>query len=165
MRSLRSKRAVRVLRACFEAGAERFGFRLIEYSIQRDHLHLIVEADSTRALSRGIQGLKIRIARGLNKLWNLTGPRFPDRYHAHVLRALREVRNALHYVLNNARHHGLRIAGIDPCSSGHDFDGWAPRRRRRPSPSTSLAHARSWILTVGWRRLGLLSPGTTPAPP
>ena len=69
--SLRTKRTGAALRTCFRFGAERFGFRLIEYSIQRDHLHFIVEADNTRSLSRGMQGLKIRIAKALNRLWSL----------------------------------------------------------------------------------------------
>ena len=175
--SLRTGKVLAVLRACFTAGAERFGFRLIEYSIQRDHLHLIVEAESARALSRGMQGLKIRMAKALNRLWRLKGPRFPDRYHEHVMKKLREVRNALNYVLNNARHHGHRIDGIDPFSSGASFNGWREAARRRPvavndlsrlarsARSARLARAKSWLLNRGWRRWGLLSTHATPGVP
>jgi putative transposase len=169
--SLRTGKVLAVLRACFTAGAERFGFRLIEYSIQRDHLHLIVEAEDARALSRGMQGLKIRMAKSLNRLWSLKGPRFPDRYHEHVMKKLREVRNALNYVLNNARHHGHRIDGVDPFSSGASFKGWRDAEISRPPAATSASHssrlaaAKSWLLNKGWHRWGLLSPHATPGNP
>src|SRR5439155_9566258 len=38
------------------AGAENASFRVVEYSVQRDHIHLIVEADDNSSLSRGMQG-------------------------------------------------------------------------------------------------------------
>lgn len=39
-------------------------------SILSNHLHLIVEAKGRGALSRGMKGLQVRIARALNKPWN-----------------------------------------------------------------------------------------------
>ena len=47
------------------AGAVRV--RIIEFSVLGNHLHLIVEADSSVALSRGMQGLTVRIAKALNR--------------------------------------------------------------------------------------------------
>src|SRR5688572_19214074 len=64
--SLRRDETRRALERAFASGSERFGFRLIHYSIQSTHLHLIVEAADARALSRGMQGLSIRVARALN---------------------------------------------------------------------------------------------------
>jgi putative transposase len=161
-RRLRTKQARRVLVQCFEAGAERFGFRLVEYSIQSNHLHLIVEADDSEALARGMQGLKVRMARALNRLWGLNGPRFPDRYHSHVLKTLREVRNALLYVLNNARRHGCQLAGIDSFSSGASFSGWVGLPESLGGMKKAWAHARSWKLRIGWLRYGRLSPQANP---
>ena len=108
---LRRKVCYRVIAAAFAKGCERQGrlqdgrFRLVQYSIQNDHLHLIVEAKDRTSLSRGMQGLAIRIARGLNRLWERKGKVFADRYHDRILRTPREVRNALRYVLNNGRRH------------------------------------------------------------
>ena len=75
-----------VLRGCFRKGKERFGFRLVHYSVQREHLHLMVEAEDARALSRGMQGLCVRVAKALNKLWGRRGRVFDDRYFARRLR-------------------------------------------------------------------------------
>ena len=116
--SLRRRAEQIALRAVFRAAADRFGFRLVHYSVQTNHLHLIAEAGERTALTRGMKGLLVRAARALNRLWRRRGPLVRERFHEHVLRTPREVRNALAYVLGNARRHGIAVAGIDPCSSG-----------------------------------------------
>ena len=100
----------------------------------------------------------MRVAKGLNKLWGRKGSVFADRHHDRILRSPREVRNALAYVLNNCLRHGIRAGFPDLYSSGGWFDGW--RRDRRPlvqvvSPSV-VAQARTWLLSVGWRRHRLI---------
>jgi putative transposase len=160
--SLRRKASYRVLLRAFESSAERNGFRLTQYSVQSNHLHLIVEASDRRSLSRGLQGLLIRVARGLNRAWQRSGSIFSDRYHDRILRTPSEVRNALAYVLNNAKRHGIFEAGVDPFSSGRWFDGW---REALPSASAPpiLVKAKTWLLTLGWRRRGLISLDTVPS--
>src|SRR5882672_3801717 len=116
--SLRREATRALLELALARGADRFGFRLVEYSIQSNHLHLIAEVRDRRALSRGMQGLLVRITRALNKSWGRKGSVFADRYHARALCTPREARNALVYVFHNARHHGARVAGVDPFSSG-----------------------------------------------
>jgi len=160
--SLRRKESYRALLRAFESGAERNGFRLTQYSVQSNHLHLIVEAPNRETLSRGLQGLLIRVARAVNRAWQRSGSIFSDRYHDRILRSPKEVRNALAYVLNNAKRHGIFEAGVDPFSSGRWFDGW---RQAKPSesPPSILAKARTWLLTLGWRRWGLISLDTVPS--
>src|SRR6185436_345163 len=101
-----------VICAAFEKARERFGMRLIHFSIQSNHIHMIVEANDNRSLWRGMQGLGVRIAKRLNRLWGRKGKVFADRYHSHVMHSPREVRNAIAYTLNNARKHGMRFQGI-----------------------------------------------------
>ena len=156
--NLRRKEAFRELERAFVAGAERFGFRLQHYSVQTNHVHLIAEAKDERALSSGMQGLSIRMAKALNRLWARSGKVFADRFHSRALTTPREVRNALAYVLLNSNHHGVRhVDGPDPCSSGASFDGWK-NGKNTPAESSPgfLARARTWLLRVGWRRHGLI---------
>src|SRR5262245_59438547 len=123
--SLRYRAAHDVLVRAFVASSEGESFRAVEYSVQTNHLHLIVEVSSERALSSAMNGLASRIARALNKLWRRSGRVFADRYHARALETPREVRNALAYVLLNARKHGAWLASRpDPYSSGPSFEGW-----------------------------------------
>ena len=162
---LRRLPELEVLRRALGAGADRFGFRLVHFSIQNDHLHLIAEAEDARSLSRGMKGLLVRVARALNRLWRRHGQVFADRYHAHVLRTPREVRNALVYVLNNAKKHLGRFAGLDPASSAAHFDGWArpvPVGMSAASAPPQVAAARTWLLCVGWRRHGRIDPSEMP---
>jgi hypothetical protein len=105
-------------------------------SIQRDHVHMLVEADSRGALSRGVRGFSISAARQINKAFTArggarrTGRVFADRFHARSLTSPRAVRNTLAYVLNNWRRHQedrapvARTWSIDPFSSGALFPGW-----------------------------------------
>jgi putative transposase len=160
--SLRRKESYRALMRAFEAGAERNGFRLTQYSVQSNHVHLITEAPNRLALSRGLQGLLIRVARVLNRAWHRKGSIFSERYHDRILRTPREVRNALAYVLNNAKRHGIFEAGVDPFSSGRWFDGWREALASASAPPI-LAKARTWLLTLGWRRWGLISLDTVPS--
>lgn len=121
--SLRRRRAFHVVRDALIAGADRFGTRIVHFNVLSNHVHLICEARDAAALSKTLRGLGVRIARGLNRLWGRVGPVVTDRYHARELKTPREVNNALNYVVDNARRHGFRFRGPDPCSSALWFDG------------------------------------------
>jgi REP-associated tyrosine transposase len=146
--------------AAIHGGARKSDFRIVEYSVQRDHIHLIVEADDNLALSRGMQGLTIRIAKRINSRLHRTGAVFADHYHAHELSAPREVRNAIVYVLHNWRKHlpGAN-RGADPCSSARWFE-FADLEPEESPPA--LPAAATWLLRVGWRRHGPISVRETP---
>ena len=159
---LRHKAEHAALRAAFAAGCT---FRLCHYAVLNDHLHFLVEARDRRALTRGLQGLAIRVARALNRLWRRNGKVFADRYHDRILKTPREVRNAIRYVLGNGKKHaaeGREVAvpaAIDTFTSAPWFDGFRETVTVRgieamPRPVTD---ARTWMLTIGWRRHGLLS--------
>jgi len=141
--SLRRSDVRRALESAFHAARERFGFRLVHYSIQGNHLHLIVEAEDATALSRGMQGLTIRCARAINRALNRKGKVFVDRFRAHVLRARREVANAMRYVLENAEHH-REYTPRDPYTSQRWL--W-----RVPDETAPVRPPRTWLLRVGWR--------------
>jgi len=138
------KRFLRIQRA-FRYGGDRFGLRLIEFSVQSNHVHLIVEAEDKRALSRGLQGLAIRVAKGVNRASNRRGRVLADRYHARPLRTPTEVRQAIHYVLRNLQHHtGEDPLYVDPYSSMAGFAVWHLEPDGTSEPV--LVRPRSWLL-------------------
>jgi putative transposase len=170
--NLRERRAFRVVRAALAASKQ---LRVLQYSVLSNHLHLIVEAASAKALARGLQSLSIRLAKRLNAHFGRSGRLFSDRYHSRPLRTPREMRNALAYVLNNFRRHAdehgskLPLAFLDPFSSAGFFDGWDPewlhappdhRSFRDPCPELppGTVPAQSFLARRGWRRHGLLRP-------
>lgn len=159
------------LRRAFTKGADRFGFRLIHYAVLNEHMHFVVEAKDRRALTRGLQGLLIRIAKALNKLWRRKGKVFFDRYHDRMLPSPREVRTALRYVLHNAKKHAaqgrkVRVPWqVDLFSSAPWFDGFREELHLRGMDVVirPTVLARTWLLRVGWRRHGLIGVNELPA--
>jgi REP element-mobilizing transposase RayT len=163
--SLRGLTEFAVLRGAMATGCERAGFRLVHFSVQSNHLHLLVEGDCRSSLSRGLQGLAVRMARALNRLWRRFGSVFADRFHDRILRSPTEVWNALRYVLCNARKHGAWTSRSrpDPMSSAPWFDGWS-EAFPEPEESAPTSRARTWLLREGWSRIGLLSIAAAPLP-
>ncbi|HET9988965.1 MAG TPA: transposase [Kofleriaceae bacterium] len=152
-------------------------FHVVQFSVQRTHIHLLVEASDRLALAKGMQTFGISAAKHINALIldqdgkRRRGAVFPDRYYVRILKTPRQVRNCLSYVLNNWRHHGedkdarSRAWQLDPFSSAVTFEGWKEREsrdgERYVQPPDYIAPLvsppRSWLLSVGWRRYGLIS--------
>jgi REP element-mobilizing transposase RayT len=143
--NLRSARAFRVLRRCFRKARARFRARVCEFSIQGNHIHLLCEAADERALARALQGLGIRIARGLNRLMSRHGHVLADRYHGRILRTPTEVARARRYLADNARHHAAAWGQRLPASF---IDPYASIGAR----NDCTADARTWLLPIGWTR-------------
>jgi putative transposase len=148
----------------------RDSFRVLQFSVQTNHLHLFVEADDADTLSRGIQGLAIRLARRINgALRSAKGRRrgsvWNGRYHARELKTPREVRNGLVYVLHNLKKHRPAERGLDVCSSAAAFTGW--RDFEPAAPLDWLPRPRTWLARTGWKRAhrGLLFVGERPTAP
>ncbi len=171
--SLAREYVMKTLRECIRA-AQKHEFRIIEFNVLGNHLHLITESASKQALARGIQGFCVRVARAVNSVMKRSGPLFAHRYHARQLTTPTEVRNALRYVLLNRKHHAAEKRfdrmWFDPCSSAAWFDGWsAPLRIDLPWKHDVMSiprpnvRASTWLLSVGWRRLGLLRVDEAPA--
>jgi REP element-mobilizing transposase RayT len=162
--SLREQVLFAAVRAALSASSKR-DFRLLQFSVQRDHLHLIVEGTDRDALSRGVQGLCVRVARGLNRTLERRGGVFAGRHHRRALRTPREVKIAFRYVLNNFRKHGAsgrNLLAVDRCSSALWFDGFRERLPAAQGPPPVVA-PHTWLARVGWRRSGLLSVADSPA--
>ena len=175
--NLRRRCVYRAIREATLTTALREDFRIVHLSIQRNHLHLIVEADHKEALAAGLQGFQISAAKHLNAAISKgkPGPRrrgtvFPDRYHAEVITSPRQARHTLSYVMNNWRkHHEDRVAPmsgwtVDWFSSAAMFPGWAeygdePFLWRGPPTYDPLVvyQPRTWLLKEGWKKSGLIS--------
>jgi REP element-mobilizing transposase RayT len=156
--------------------------RVVHFSVQFDHIHLIVEAPSRVALRRGVAGLTISIARRVNGLVKRRGRVFADRWHGRALASPRAVRHALVYVLANFKKHESRrvqSAKVDGYSSAPYFVDFAEYHGKVPldvHPRSRLWRAlhdtdppttapRTWLLGEGWRRHGRISVFESPRSP
>jgi REP element-mobilizing transposase RayT len=140
--NLRSRRAFRAIGRAFACSKDRDGFRLVHFSVQGNHLHLIAEARDAQRLARGMQGLATWIARRLNQMIGRSGKVFADRFHAHVLRTPLEVARAVAYVLGNFVVHALR-RGRDARAPGATAD---PYSSAGAEGRLLTAPPRTWLL-------------------
>jgi REP element-mobilizing transposase RayT len=147
--NLRSGRSFRRIRRALAAAKGRFGLRIIEFCVLGNHVHLLVEADDDVALSRGIQGLAIRIAKALNAMMSRAGKVFADHFHSRLLRSPTELVRAIRYVLTNVEHH-YGASGPD------DYTSSSLSSSDRES---LLSRGVSWLLRVGIFRVNLAASG------
>jgi REP element-mobilizing transposase RayT len=150
------------------AKASRSFFRVVHFSVQSNHVHIIVEAHDKLSLSRGMAGLSIRLARSVNRILGRRGRVWNERYHARALRSPRETRHGLVYVLMNFKKHIDGARGVDVLSSAIWFDGWkAPLQVEEPPEALvcddiPVARPRTWLARKGWRRYGLVGQDERP---
>lgn len=159
--NLRAQRCYQRMLRAFRAVRARAGFRITHFSVQGNHVHMLVEAGDRPTLSNGMRAVLIRFALTLNRLMGKRGPRFVDRYHESILGSATAVRRCLRYVLENHARHMAAIGKVGPpidrFSSAPWFDGYQPDvavPRARGHPPVSAPQ--SWLLAHGWRWLGLL---------
>ena len=170
--SLRRRKLYKALRDATITAALREWFRICHISLQRDHVHMIVEADDKRALGRGMQGFQISAARHINLALGhdqtrRRGKVFSDRYHLEVITSPTQARHVISYVLSNWRKHGEdrdALAStwlVDPFSSAISFPDWAELQDRAwmwPIRETYdpliVRRPESWLLREGWKRGG-----------
>lgn len=155
--SLRAELILTLLRDVL-ADPRRDDFQIVHFSIQADHIHLIVEARDDDALAWGLRSAIIRLARRANARLRRRGRFWGDRHHRRELATPSEVRNALVYVLANARKHlavAPHLERIDRFSTAFAFGGWVrPVPARLASRAPPLRPPTTWLLATGWRRAG-----------
>ena len=172
--NLRRRATYKAVREATLTTARREDFRIVHLSIQRNHLHLLVEADDKGALASGMQGFQISAAKHLNAAISKDrpGPRrrgavFPHRYYAEVIKTPTQARHALSYVINNWRKHRedrtevTRLWKIDWFSTAVMFPGWeeygeeAFLWRGPPTYDPLVVYLpRTWLLREGYKRGG-----------
>jgi putative transposase len=175
--NLRRRCVYRAIREATLTTARREDFRIVHLSIQRTHVHLLVEANDKEALASGMQGFQISAAKHLNAAIShgRPGPRrrgtvFPDRYHAEIITSPRQARHTLSYVLNNWHKHQedrkapMSMWTIDWFSSAVMFPGWAEYGEeaflwRGPGTYDPLVvyQPKTWLLREGWKKAGSIS--------
>lgn len=171
--SLRRRAAYHAIRQATLIAAMRGSIRIVHLSIQRTHIHLLVEAKDQRALAQGMQSFQVSAAKHLNAAVGKMngGPRrrgavFTDRYHARIITSPTQARHALNYCLGNWRHHAedrvspMNEWKIDWFSSAAMFPDWAEYGEdewflwRGPPTYDPLIvfKAQTWLLREGWKK-------------
>ncbi len=170
--SMRRRPLYKAMREATITAALRERFRIVHVSLQRTHVHMIVEADGKLALARGMQGFQISAARNINtalgdKHRRRRGKVFADRYHLEVITSPTRAHHAIRYVLSNWRRHREDQQGpaatwlVDPYSTGILFPDWKELEDkafmwpiRETYDPLVVRRPQSWLLREGWMRAG-----------
>jgi REP element-mobilizing transposase RayT len=170
--SLRRRRMYKAMRDATITAALREWFRIVHISLQRTHVHMVVEAENKAALGRGMQGFQVSAARNINTalgdgVRRRRGKVFAGRYHVEVITTPTRARHAIGYVLSNWRKHGEDRNGlpstwlVDPFSSAISFPDWQELEGqpwmwpiRETYDPLVVRRPQSWLLREGWKRGG-----------
>jgi REP element-mobilizing transposase RayT len=180
--SLREPAVYGAIQRATKLARERGRFRIVQLSIQRTHVHMLVEADNKEKLAAGMHGFEISAARRINTVLGKDGNRrcgkvFADRYHLVVITSPRRARRVLAYVMLNWRRHGedrkpdARSWMVDAYSSARSFPHWLELEHAcvmTPAVPTygalEVCAPRTWLLSAGWRKGGPISAFEVPGP-
>lgn len=112
-------KSIKLLKALHHAikRARLMKLKIIHYTLEYNHVHLLVEADTHHALHRGMQAFGISFSKAINKTKRLKGTVYKHRYHFRQICSSRELKNVLHYIFHNGIKHGRTSSLIDPFNS------------------------------------------------
>jgi len=170
---LRQREGYEAIRKALLHCLEGDDFRVVHISIQKNHIHLVVEAGNKQALRYGMQRFAIRAARAINEAFGREGKVFAFRHQARQIKDASYARNAISYVLNNWRRHeedwfeGEQDALFDAFSSAFSFSGWTRNQRGRPPDGFEplpVSAPRTGLLQSAWQWHGLIDPWEKPGP-
>lgn len=86
--------------------ARRMGLKVIHYSLEYDHVHLLIEADNNVILGKGMQSLGVTLSKAINRTKRIKGRVYKHRYHFRKINSARELKNVMFYIFNNGVKHG-----------------------------------------------------------
>jgi REP element-mobilizing transposase RayT len=101
---LKNKAMLKVLqRAIVKARSK--GLAVVHYTLEFDHIHLLVESGNHQELGKAMQSLGVSLSMAINRLRGLQGKVFKTRYHLRKLKTPTEIRNVIKYILGNTVKH------------------------------------------------------------
>ncbi len=127
-------------------------FHILHYSLQWNHIHLIIEAADNKALFSGMRSFTNTFVKVMGK-----GSIQKERYHLHPLKSMKETKNAFRYVIFNEVHHSKKTSmRADLFSSLHQLNIREMSRQFRveikackPEKIIQLDQPASWLAKQG----------------
>jgi len=168
--NLRGRQPVRVIERCLRTGKERRAFVWCTFRSSRITCNLIVEALGAKALSAGIKGLSVRLARRLNTLLGRKGRVMIERYFGPSCARRRRSAGVCATCCSIGGGMTRSAGGLGTGAGRSLFVRSLLRRLARgratppPPEERCVSPPRLWLLTTGWRSRGLISVDAVPGP-
>ena len=93
------------------------GLRVVHYTLEYNHVHLLVEANDNKSVQKGMQALGISFSKAINKIKQVKGSVYKHRHHFRKLNSRREYKNVIQYIFRNGIKHKRSLCLIDPFNS------------------------------------------------
>jgi len=143
--NLRNKILYKEIRASFKR-ARLLGIRIIHFTVQRDHIHFLIEAQNKKQLGQSMRALSISLTKRLSRVLAKKIKALKTRYHLHILKSLKEIKNVANYIQNNGKKH--RVVLNKDFYSSHispqDFDPTEPFLKFLEDLKAVLSFPRFW---------------------
>jgi REP element-mobilizing transposase RayT len=97
--------------------ARKKGLRVIHYSLEYDHIHLLIEADDNFILGKGMQAFGVTFSKALNRMRKMRGAVYKHRYHFRKIIGARQLKNVLNYLFTNGLKHNTAKSILNPFNS------------------------------------------------
>ena len=91
--------------------------KIIHYTLEYNHLHVLVECHNNKILHQGMQAFGISLSKAINRIKRLKGAVYKHRYHFRKCTSRRDYKNVLHYIFANGVKHKRTSSYIDPYNS------------------------------------------------
>lgn len=144
--------------------AKKHQLHVLHFSLQSNHVHLILECVNNKALANGMKSLAGGFGRAIRKCGGGEGPVFKGRYHLQLIKKPKQMKSGLAYVLLNQSKHEELVPYSDRFSSSAHFHQWKKllgkdtgpllpsRQKHRRLLPNYLSSPRSWLAQEGWQR-------------
>lgn len=152
--NLRSQRGFACVAHALRAESARGELRVVHFSVQGNHVHMVVEASDQATLSRRMQGFGVRLARRINAMMGRRRGRvLGDRYHSRVLTTPRDVHRVIRYVLRNYAKHAARAGRVVALTPDRFASSAADVRQVSASIGPPLVSRAHTSVLQRWRRV------------
>jgi len=99
------------------SNARKQGLIIIHYTLEYDHINLLIEADNNSTLAKGMQSLGVTLSKGINRLKKLKGAVYKHRYHFRQISSPSELKKVMSYIFNNGLKHKSARSLVNPYNS------------------------------------------------
>lgn len=97
--------------------ARKKGLRVLHYSLEYDHVHLLIEAENNTILGKGMQAFGVTLSKAINRVRKLKGGVYKHRYHFRQISSARELKNVMNYIFSNGMKHKTAMSIVSPFNS------------------------------------------------
>lgn len=108
--NLKNKEVLSILKRAI-LNSRKMGLRVIHFTLEYDHIHLLIEAENNHLLGKGMQSFGVTLSKAINKLKKTSGQVYRHRYHFRKITSARQLKNVMNYIFRNGLKHGTS-AGI-----------------------------------------------------